>query len=742
MQKKYLFRLFFFFTGIISLTWFLIRVIPKPSRAAYPCMKAAFPIASGFIVYLVSITSSWMAFRYLRQAFREKKILMGLSLLGISLILLTTGLLINNSETKATIYAEVIHIPNQPVGEAVGIFPGRVVWVWDRFATNRECLNTANKNGLIDAGDDLWYQEKNTDQTLITQMVSTGIQKLTGKTTDMESWDEIFRFYNTKAGKGNVGYVEGEKILIKLNRTSTSAGTNIMDANTMKRKDTHSRTALSETSPQMALAILRHLVYKAGVPQNAIYIGDLQRNQYQDEVDKYKVEFPEVNFLGSAIYQTTIKITQNGRVPVVPSQSPLIFYSDKGTVMPDAVSDKLYTIFEDIEYLINLPMMKGHAEGGITVFPKNHFGAQTRQQAAHLHAGLVNGREGYGKYRVQVDIMGSKYLGKKNLIYILDALYCGPTWGNDPFRFEMSPFNDDWTSSIFVSFDPVAIESVAFDFLRTELNGTNKYLNTLDASHPNMVGTDDYLHQAASEANWPAGIIYAPDGDNIKIPSSLGVHEHWNNATEKKYSRNLATGNGIELHSVMVENHAPYQIKETGILEVLHMNTENVLIENLNEYFRDYENQAISYSVTSGAENSNVSITGNTLSININGVVPEFFNLRLEASDGEASFATWIRLHYKGPLNVHQNKTGFSVYPNPANDFIFFHCNGFPEKISAVNIYELTGKLIYQEKFNDIPKDRIRMDIGHLKSGIYLLDVQSTSGTESLLFVKQQKINP
>jgi hypothetical protein len=28
---------------------------------------------------------------------------------------------------------------------------------------------------------------------------------------------------------------------------------------------------------------------------------------------------------------------------------------------------------------------------------------------------------------------------------------------------------------------------------------------------------------------------------------SLGVHEHWNNSTDKQYSRNLGTGAGIEL---------------------------------------------------------------------------------------------------------------------------------------------------------------------------------------------------
>ena len=35
-------------TGLAALVWFLLRVIPKPSRAAYPCQRAAAPLASGF----------------------------------------------------------------------------------------------------------------------------------------------------------------------------------------------------------------------------------------------------------------------------------------------------------------------------------------------------------------------------------------------------------------------------------------------------------------------------------------------------------------------------------------------------------------------------------------------------------------------------------------------------------------------------------------------------------------------
>jgi hypothetical protein len=58
---------------------------------------------------------------------------------------------------------------------------------------------------------------------------------------------------------------------------------------------------------------------------------------------------------------------------------------------------------------------------------------------------------------------------------------------------------------------------------------------------------DDYLHQAADSVNWPVGIVYTPNGDGITIPKSLGVHEHWNNPMDKQYSRNLGTGEGIEL---------------------------------------------------------------------------------------------------------------------------------------------------------------------------------------------------
>jgi len=104
----------------------------------------------------------------------------------------------------------------------------------------------------------------------------------------------------------------------------------------------------------------------------------------------------------------------------------------------------------------------------------------------------------------------------------------------------------------------VAIESVGFDFLRTEFT-EERGLET----YPQMEGVDDYLHQAADSVNWPEGIQYDPENDGIVI-GSLGVHEHWNNAEEKLYSQNMGTGDGIEL--IHMDNQTTSNLaSETGI---------------------------------------------------------------------------------------------------------------------------------------------------------------------------------
>ena len=61
------------FVGLMAAIWFLIRVIPKPSRAFYPCQRVAFPIASSFIIWLIGLLASVNLFRIARKKIVNKQ---------------------------------------------------------------------------------------------------------------------------------------------------------------------------------------------------------------------------------------------------------------------------------------------------------------------------------------------------------------------------------------------------------------------------------------------------------------------------------------------------------------------------------------------------------------------------------------------------------------------------------------------------------------------------------------------
>jgi gluconolactonase len=142
------------------------------------------------------------------------------------------------------------------------------------------------------------------------------------------------------------------------------------------------------------------------------------------------------------------------------------------------------------------------------------------------------------QYRNLVDLMGHAHFGGKTMLYLLDGLYAGLHYAERvPRKFQADPFNNDWASSLLASLDPVAIDSVGLDILQVNI-----------PKYARMVGSDDYLHEAALADNPPSGTFYDPDhSQNVKKLKSLGVHEHWNNPKDRKYSRNLGSGKGIEL---------------------------------------------------------------------------------------------------------------------------------------------------------------------------------------------------
>ncbi|MBN2425401.1 MAG: DUF362 domain-containing protein [Calditrichaceae bacterium] len=561
-SKDFWMKLFFPFLGIASLIWFLIRVIPKPSRATYPCMQIAAPIASSFVIYVLGLLGSITAFRFAKIQFNQAKYLTGA--LALAVFLSISGWFVMDSAFPAK--AKILdQLPaNEPVGEARGIFPGRVVWSWNPEATNENCANTVNKDGVINNSDDVYYLAKNNNMDIIKDMMSEVLRSLTGTDNDTAAWDSIFHYYNRDIRGITAGYTTDEKIFIKTNNQGVglphtmNADLSQEDGDVWGSFPPH----MAATSPQATLAILDQLVNKAGVPQDMIYVGDPHICINDVFYDIMSAEFPDVHYL-SVNSDAIVDCEAYGRTLSVPTDQNVIFYSDKGTVL-DETTDKIYQQMYDATYMINIASLKSHVRGGITLFEKSHFGSHTRSAASHLHPGLprpygidfpwMAGNYGYGKYRVLVDLMGHKEVGGKTMLFILDALWGGaPNELEKPRKWDMEPFNGDYTSSIFASIDNVAISSVAHDFLRTEYNSEDWD----DEAYPNYDGTDDYLQQAADSSFWPDDITYDPEDDGTPL-KSLGVHEHWNNADDKQYSRDLQTGNGIELVKIL---HDPSTIK-------------------------------------------------------------------------------------------------------------------------------------------------------------------------------------
>ncbi len=510
--KKWIFPL----SGVMALIWFLVRVIPKPTRAAYPCQRMAAPLAGSFVLWMAGVVASMAAFRKSRLLLRQSRWRLACACGAVALaigfgtfLLLPPGpALADNPE------------PNAPLGVARGIHPGRVVWTHDPNATD-----------WGGPGQGHWWEANHTDQAEVDKMMSGSLQALTGTRSDAAAWQTLFRHFNKIRSGTERGYKAGEKIAIKVNLVGciASRGGSVDPDSYEMTKDLD----YMNTAPQMMAALLRQLVKGAGARPSDISIGDpLSRfpRQYYEILHR---EFPEVRYMdhdgGTAA---------EPRRGVHPS-SVAFYWSSRPT---GAAQDYLPDAYAEATYFINLANLKSHTMAGVTLCAKNHFGSLARRPVEKgyfdMHQSLPRNTPGYGHYRDLVDLTGHAHIGGKAILYLVDGLYAGvhPV-ETSPKKWNRAPFGGDWSSSLLVSQDPVAIDSVAYDMLWAEWN-----------DHPRMSGADDYLHEAALADNPPSGTFYDPDhATATRRLASLGVHEHWNNAESMQYTRNLGTGSGIEL---------------------------------------------------------------------------------------------------------------------------------------------------------------------------------------------------
>jgi parallel beta-helix repeat protein len=491
--------------GVASLLWFLVRVVPKPSRATYPCQRLAAPLAGGFVIWLTGLLGSTLAYRQARRLIGQCRYLMAGVLLAVAVAAVWWSLNLSADRGARAAWTPS-EPPNSPMGIGKGIFPGRVVWVHDPEATRWDGQTGA------------WWEEQNVAQDVVDTMVSRALRTMTGQAKDAAAWDALFRYFNRIRNLGDAGYQPGEKVVIKINMNQDSGATWSPSA--------------GMPSPQMIHTLLDQLIHVAGVAGADITIYDASRYIGDPIYDKVRGN-PDPNFQSVRFVCSS---TRNGRIGAAYDPVHPVRFADRG--IAGNATAYLPRQVTEAKYLINMALLRAHTLFGITICGKNHFGSiywptDGGWTPAPLHNFGDRGRS-MGSYNCLVDLTGHAHLGGKTLLYLVDALYGARNQSAEVIRW--ASFGNQWTASLFMSQDPVAIDSVGLDFLRHEPLAT-------ECTGP---GVENYLHEGALANDPPSGVFYDPEGDGTRL-QSLGVHEHWNNAVEKKYSRNLGTGPGIEL---------------------------------------------------------------------------------------------------------------------------------------------------------------------------------------------------
>jgi uncharacterized protein (DUF362 family) len=132
-SKRFIFKAIVPVLGLVALIWFLVRVIPKPSRAYYPCQRAAFPLATAFVIWIITFAASFLSFKKARKLYTESKYFAAVAFFGIALVTfiimqVSGGYKIAFAQTQGNGFA-TIPVINDPDSDKAVVAPQGVVGI-------------------------------------------------------------------------------------------------------------------------------------------------------------------------------------------------------------------------------------------------------------------------------------------------------------------------------------------------------------------------------------------------------------------------------------------------------------------------------------------------------------------------------------------------------------------------------------------------------------------------------------
>ena len=262
----------------------------------------------------------------------------------------------------------------------------------------------------------------------VEEMMDLAVKQLTGQATVGGAWSQIFRNHN-----GGRNYTAGERIAIKVNFNNAHD------------------LSLHNPNYQVVNAVIRQLVEVVGVAQANITVYDASRPFQAGFSAGILARFPNVRL-----------VTQS-----------------TGCWDGAVAGTRFACVLRDTTYLINMPLLRTHSYAKVSLSFKNHLGSV--ETPAVLHPNISSADPAVNPL---IRLNRHSYINNKTLLVVADGVYGlragGPTDNPGGSRGITNPY----PNSLFLSTDPVAVDSVMIDYLqnRGASWGTSEPRNYLAAA--------------------------------------------------------------------------------------------------------------------------------------------------------------------------------------------------------------------------------------------------------------------
>ncbi|MCO6461083.1 MAG: T9SS type A sorting domain-containing protein [Saprospiraceae bacterium] len=266
-------------------------------------------------------------------------------------------------------------------------------------------------------------------------------------------------------------------------------------------------------------------------------------------------------------------------------------------------------------------------------------------------------------------------------------------------------------------------------------NGGNNILMQGKCGNQNNVnlGFDDEASSSTISCPATGGTIYKPQ-EFLNIHDGVPANSTWNLTVH-----DWAAGDGGTINSwsiqICVEAKTPLP------LELLDFSATSVKDGVYLSWRTAQEKEVAEYLVEKQAEDGSYVEMGRLSARNLSGEYSyglmdehpsagvNYYRLKIIDNNGKIGYSRWASVTFK-------NSQSIEIFPNPAGDFITVRNTGVSDNAGSVDIYDLSGNLVFRQSLTLPSGEKAELNISGLKSGIYLVRISGGTKVENVKLVK------